>query len=428
MKRLLRYAAVASVAALLITATPPAASADERVTITGTVSATPASGAAEVAVAVKTAPAASKKSLVTGIKGSVIIVTLAPGVAVQRNGATVAISDLRANDQVAITITSRVGAAAPYKYVASKFMATTPNANYAMNVDGYIATAPPESATSIMVFVRTFSTSKFYPATNLRNTTIQVTLAPGATVTRNGVNSTLAGLKLNDRVLLTLTERSGSAAPYVYIASRVVATAANSTLPVTMTGSIAATPASGATTISVYVKNVSNDVGWATDALKGTTVLVGLAAGAVVTRDGATSTLPALRLDDRVTLTLTERIGASAPYTYLASKVVATAYPYLPFTVMGTLVSIPDAGTNRLFVYVKSVNDGTDHNAYANGLKGSAIIVSMASGGVITRNGASTTMSALRFNDSVEVVVSDRTGTVEPFTYTATRVTATGPA
>jgi hypothetical protein len=426
MQRLARLAAVGTVAALLFTATPTTVTADDRVTITGTVSATPATGAAEVAIAVKTAPAAGKKSLVADIKGTVIIVTLAPGVAVKRNGVTVPLSDLRANDQVAITIRSRIGTSAPYKYVASKFMATTPNANYAMTVDGYIATAPPEYATSIMVFVKTFSTSKFYPSTNLRNTTIQVALAPGATVTRNGVATTLAGLKLNDRVLLTLTERSGSAAPFTYIASRVVATAANSTLPVTMTGSIVATPASGATTISVYVKTVSNDVGWANDALKGTTVLVGLATGAAVTRDGAASTLGALRLDDRVTLTLTERIGVAAPFTYLASKVVATAYPYLPFTVIGTLVSIPDAGTNRLFVYVKSINDGTDHNAYANGLKGTAIIVSMTSGGVITRNGASTTMGALHFNDSVEVVVSDRAGTAEPFLYSASRIAATG--
>ena len=273
MQRLARLAAVGTVATLLFTATPTTVTADDRVTITGTVSATPATGAAEVAIAVKTAPAAGKKSLVADIKGTVIIVTLAPGVAVKRNGVTVPLSDLRANDQVAITIRSRIGTSAPYKYVASKFMATTPNANYAMTVDGYIATAPPEYATSIMVFVKTFSTSKFYPSTNLRNTTIQVALAPGATVTRNGVATTLAGLKLNDRVLLTLTERSGSAAPFTYIASRVVATAANSTLPVTMTGSIVATPASGATTISVYVKTVSNDVGWANDALKGTTVL-----------------------------------------------------------------------------------------------------------------------------------------------------------
>ena len=427
MKRIL--AATLGLALLLA---PAPAQADPKpngpITVTGVVSTTPATGAAQVAIAVRTAPAAEKKHFATGIKGTVIIVSLAPGAVLRRNGEIVPLSDLLADDKVTITLTSRTGTAAPYTYFASRFNASSPGTSVAMSVSGVIAVAPTETPTSIAVFVTSTSAYRFTPSTSLKNTTITVAPTPSALIVRNGIVGTLGSLKLNDRVTMTIVERTGSVAPYTYLASRIVATAANSTQPVTVTGSIATAPAGGTTNISVYVKNVAYDVGWANDTLKGTTITVGLAAGAVVTRNGESTTLSGLKLDDRVTLTLTERVGTAAPYTYLASRVTATGFTTYPFTVRGTLVSIPDAGTNRLFVYVQSILDDGDHHAFANALKGTAIIVSMAPGGVITRNGATTTMASLRLNDTIVVTIADRTGTTEPFTYLASRVTATGPA
>ena len=428
MKRSTRIAAAITALALLWSPAAADPKQSDQVTITGTVSATPAAGAAEVAVSVKTVSQSDKKSIAYGIKGTVIIVTLAPGVAVKRNGDTVAISDLRAEDKVTITLASRSGSAPPYKYVANRFIANSAALNYAMSVTGVIAVAPPESATSVMVFVKTASVNTFSPATALRNTTIQVALAPNATVVRNGVASTLAGLRLDDRVSVAISGRTGTAAPYTYLASRIIATSANTDQPVTVTGSIAVAPIAGATVVSVYVKNVSNDVGWANDSLKGTTILVGLAAGGVVTRNGEASNLPSLRLDDRVTMTLTSRSGTGSPYIYLASKITATPFAALPFTVSGTLVSIPETGTSRVIVYVKSIVDNDDHNAYANALKGTGILVVMSIGGTVTRNGAATTLAGLRFNDALSVTIADRTGTTEPYTYSASKVVAIGAA
>lgn len=428
MKLAIRTIAALTAAAVLWSPAAADPKPSSRVTITGTVSTTPAVGAAEVAVAVRTATEADRKSLAYGIKGTVIIVTLAPGVAVKRNGDTIAISDLRAEDKVTVTLSGRTGSAAPYKYVASKFIASSAATDYAMSLTGVIAVAPPESASSVMVFVKTASANKFSPATVLRNTTILITLAPNAVVTRNGVASTLAGLKLDDRVTVSLTGRTGTVAPYTYIANRIVATSANTDQPVTVTGSIAATPVSGAVTVSVHVKNVSNDVGWANDALKDTTVLVGLAPGGTVSRNGEVTTLSALRLDDRLTMTFTSRTGASAPFVYLASRITATAFASLPFTVSGSLVSIPETGATRAIVYVKSVVENDDHNAYANNLKGTAMQITLGTGAVVTRNGAVTTLGALRFNDAVTVTVADRTGTAEPYTYVVSKVVATGAA
>ena len=432
MKQLLRPLAIVATVVALIAGTPAAAdpknNSNERITITGSVSATPAAGAAEVAIAVNTSPQTNKKHFAHEIKGTVIIVTLAAGTSVVRNGNAIPIAELRAGDKVTVTITGRTGTAAPYKYVASKFIAGNAGVSYPIALSGVIATAPSESATSIMVFVKSYTTSRFMPSTNLKNTTIQVTASPGATILRNGVATPLGGLNLDDRVTITITERIGTAAPYTYLSNRIIATSAYTAQPVTVTGSIAQAPTAGALSVWVYVKNVAYDVGWANDTLKGTTITVGLAAGAIVTRNGESTTLSGLKLDDRVTLTLTERVGTAAPYTYLASRVTATGFTTYPFTVRGTLVSIPDAGTNRLFVYVQSILDDGDHHAFANALKGTAIIVSMAPGGVITRNGATTTMASLRFNDTIVVTIADRTGTTEPFTYLASRVTATGPA
>lgn len=424
MKHTFRLAAALTAVALLASPALAEPKHPTPVTITGTVSATPAVGATEVAVAVKTAPAADKKIVAGGIKGTVIIVTLASGVTVKRDGNAASIGDLRTGDKVTITLASRTGASAPYKYVASRFIANSVDTNFLLNLAGVVAVAPAESATSIMVFVKSYSSSKFYPVNSLKNTTIQVALATGGVVTRNGTVSSLAGLKLDDRITATITQRTGTTAPYTYIASRIIATAANTDQAVTVTGSITATPGVGATSVSVYVKNVSNDVGWANDALKGTVITVGLAAGGTVTRNGDVSTLAALHLDDRVTLTITSRTGAAAPYLYLASKVVATPFASRPFTVSGTLVSIPEVGATRVVIYVKSVVENDDHNAYANDLKGHAILVSMATGGTVIRNGLTSTLAALVFNDQVSVTIADRTGAVEPYTYLASRLTA----
>ena len=428
MKHLTRLTAAITAVALLWSPATADPKISDRVTITGTVSATPAVGSAEVAIAVNTAPAAERKSYAYGIFGTVIIVTLAPGVAVKRNGDTVAISDLRAEDKVTITLSGRTGTAAPYKYVASKFLANSAATSYTLAVTGVVAVAPPESATMLAVFVKTSSTNKFTPATSLRNTTIQVMLAPNALVTRNGVAATLAGLKLDDRVTISITSRTGTAAPFTYIANRVIATSVNTQQPVTVTGSIAATPVTGAMTVSVYVKNVSNDVGWANEDLKGTTILVSMAPGGTVSRNGEPSSLAALRLDDRITMTLTSRTGTAAPYVYLASRITATPFASLPFTVSGSLVSIPESGTARVIMYVKSVVENDDHNAYANGLKASAIVVTLATGATVTRNGVATTLAGLRFNDTIVVTIVDRAGTAEPYTYSASKVVATGAA
>ena len=111
MKRIL--AAALGLALLLA---PAPAQADPKpngpITVTGVVSTTPATGAAQVAIAVRTAPAAEKKHFATGIKGTVIIVSLAPGAVLRRNGEIVPLSDLRADDKVTITLTSRTGTAA----------------------------------------------------------------------------------------------------------------------------------------------------------------------------------------------------------------------------------------------------------------------------------------------------------------------------
>lgn len=428
MNHLTRFVAAITAVALLWSPAVADPKTSDRVTITGTVSATPAVGSAEVAVAVRTAPAAERKSYAYAIRGTVIIVTLAPGVAVRRNGETVAISDLRADDKVTITLSGRTGTSAPYKYVASKFIASSAATSYAMAVTGVVAVAPPESATMLTVFVKTSSTNKFTPATSLRNTTIQVTLAANAVVTRNGNATTLAGLKLDDRVAISITGRTGTAAPYIYVANRITATSANTEQPVTVTGSIAATPTTGALTVSVYVKNVSNDVGWANDDLKGTTILVSMAPGGTISRNGESSSLAALRLDDRITMTLTSRSGTAAPYVYLASRITATQFASMPFTVSGSLVSIPESGTVRVIMYVKSVVENDDHNAYANDLKGTAIVVTLASGATVTRNGVATTLPGLRFNDTIVVTIADRTGTAVPYTYLASKVVATGAA
>ena len=123
MKQLLRPLAIVATVVALIAGTPAAAdpknNANERITITGVVSATPAAGAAEVAIAVKTSPQTSKKHFADDIKGTAIIVTLAPGVSVIRNGQSIPIADLRADDKVTVTLTGRTGTAAPYKYTAS---------------------------------------------------------------------------------------------------------------------------------------------------------------------------------------------------------------------------------------------------------------------------------------------------------------------
>lgn len=425
-----RFVAAALGLALLLA--PTAAQADPKsnapITVTGVVSTTPAAGATQVAIAVRTAPSSEKKHFATGIKGTVILVALAPGAVLRRNGEIVPLSDLHSDDKVTITLNSRTGTAAPYVYYASRFNASSPSKTVTMSVSGVVAVAPIETATSIAVFVTSSSSYRFSPTASLRNTTITVAPTPGALIVRNGVVSALGGLKLNDRVTLTIVERVGSVAPYTYLASRILATAANSAQPVTVTGSIAVAPAAGATNIAVYVKSVANDVGWANDALKGTTIAVGLATGATVTRNGEASTLAGLKLDDRVTLTLTERVGTTAPFVYLASKVTATGFQTYPFTISGKLASIPDATTTKLFVYVQSVTDDGDHHAFADALKGSVIVVSLATGGVVTRNGAATTLAGLRFNDTVSVTISDRTGTAEPYTYLASKVAATGPA
>ena len=428
MKQLLRPLAIAATVVALIAGTPAAAdpknNTNERITITGMVSATPAAGAAEVAVAVKTSPQTNKKHFAAEIKGTVIIVTLAPGVSVIRNGEAIPIADLRAEDKVTITLTSRTGTAAPYKYVASKFMAGNAGVRYPLALSGVIATAPSESATSIMVFVKSYTVTKFMPSVSLKNTTIQVTAAPGATIQRNGVATTLAGLKIDDRVTITVIERVGTAAPYTYLANRIIATSAYTTQPVTVTGSIAQAPTTGALSVWVYVKNVAYDVGWANDTLKGTTIQVSSAPGGLVTRNGEATTLANLRLDDRVTLTLTERLGTASPYVYLASRINATAYTSFPFTVSAVLASMPDTTTTQVMVYVKSIVENDDHNAYANTLRGTVIIVRPVTGAVITRDGATTTLAGLRLNDKLTITITERLGTAEPFVWTTNRIVA----
>ncbi len=428
MKQLLRPLAIAATVVALIASTPAAAdpknNTNERITITGVVSATPAAGAAEVAVAVKTSPQTNKKHFAAEIKGTVIIVTLAPGVSVIRNGEAIPIADLRAEDKVTITLTSRTGTAAPYKYVASKFMAGNAGVRYPLALSGVIATAPSESATSIMVFVKSYTVTKFMPSVSLKNTTIQVTAAPGATIQRNGVATTLAGLKIDDRVTITVIERVGTAAPYTYLANRIIATSAYTTQPVTVTGSIAQAPTTGALSVWVYVKNVAYDVGWANDTLKGTTIQVSSAPGGLVTRNGEATTLANLRLDDRVTLTLTERLGTASPYVYLASRINATAYTSFPFTVSAVLASMPDTTTTQVMVYVKSIVENDDHNAYANTLRGTVIIVRPVTGAVITRDGATTTLAGLRLNDTMTITITERLGTAEPFVWTTNRIVA----
>ena len=428
MKQLLRPLAIAATVVALIAGTPAAAdpknNTNERITITGVVSATPAAGAAEVAVAVKTSPQTNKKHFAAEIKGTVIIVTLAPGVSVIRNGEAIPIADLRAEDKVTITLTSRTGTAAPYKYVASKFMAGNAGVRYPLALSGVIATAPSESATSIMVFVKSYTVTKFMPSVSLKNTTIQVTAAPGATIQRNGVATTLAGLKIDDRVTITVIERVGTAAPYTYLANRIIATSAYTTQPVTVTGSIAQAPTTGALSVWVYVKNVAYDVGWANDTLKGTTIQVSSAPGGLVTRNGEATTLANLRLDDRVTLTLTERLGTASPYVYLASRINATAYTSFPFTVSAVLASMPDTTTTQVMVYVKSIVENDDHNAYANTLRGTVIIVRPVTGAVITRDGATTTLAGLRLNDTMTITITERLGTAEPFVWTTNRIVA----
>ena len=428
MKQLLRPLAIAATVVALIAGTPAAAdpknNTNERITITGVVSATPAAGAAEVAVAVKTSPQTNKKHFAAEIKGTVIIVTLAPGVSVIRNGEAIPIADLRAEDKVTITLTSRTGTAAPYKYVASKFMAGNAGVRYPLALSGVIATAPSESATSIMVFVKSYTVTKFMPSVSLKNTTIQVTAAPGATIQRNGVATTLAGLKIDDRVTITVIERVGTTAPYTYLANRIIATSAYTTQPVTVTGSIAQAPTTGALSVWVYVKNVAYDVGWANDTLKGTTIQVSSAPGGLVTRNGEATTLANLRLDDRVTLTLTERLGTASPYVYLASRINATAYTSFPFTVSAVLASMPDTTTTQVMVYVKSIVENDDHNAYANTLRGTVIIVRPVTGAVITRDGATTTLAGLRLNDTMTITITERLGTAEPFVWTTNRIVA----
>lgn len=430
MKTMLKPIAVATTVVALLAGTPaqadPRESTNERITITGTVSATPAVGTAEVAIAVKTSPQTSKKHFAAAIKGTVIIVTLAPGVSVQRNGEAIPIADLRADDKVTITLTDRTGTAAPYKYIASKFIAGSAGTSYPLALSGVIATAPAESATSVTVFVKSYTASRFVPAINLRNTTITVTLASGATVIRNGVATALGGLKLDDRVTITVKERIGTTAPYVYVASRIVATSAYTTQPVTVTGSIAQAPGTGTTSVSVYVKNVAYDVGWANDSLKNTTILVSTAPGGLVTRNGEPTVLANLRLDDRVTLTLTQRLGTAAPYTYLASRIVATAYTSFPFTVSAVLASMPDTTTTQVMVYVKSIVENDEHNAYANALRSSVIVVRPVAGAVITRNGAASTLAGLRLNDTVTITITERLGTAEPFVWSTNRIVAVG--
>ena len=428
MKQLLRPLAIVATVVALIAGTPAAAdpknNANERITITGVVSATPAAGAAEVAIAVKTSPQTSKKHFADDIKGTAIIVTLAPGVSVIRNGQSIPIADLRADDKVTVTLTGRTGTAAPYKYTASKFMAGNAGVIYPLAISGTIATAPSESATSIMVFVKSYTSTRFMPAVSLKNTTIQVTAAPGATILRNGVATTLGGLKLDDRVTITITERIGTAAPYTYVTNRIIATSAYTTQPVTVTGSIAQAPTAGALSVWVYVKNVAYDVGWANDSLKGTTIQVSTASGGLVTRNGEATTLANLRLDDRVTLTLTERLGTASPYVYLASRINATGYTSFPFTVSAVLASMPDTSTTQVMAYVKSIVDNDEHNAYANALRGTVIIVRPATGAVITRDGATTTLAGLRLNDTMTITITERLGTTEPFTWSTNRIVA----
>lgn len=317
--------------ALVLATTPalaePASAKATAVTITGVVSATPAAGANEVAVTVVTAPASANKSLAGGIKGTVIIVTLAAGVPVKRNGASVLMSELRAGDKVTITLTRRVGTAPPYKYVASKFLASS-GAQYSMAITGVIAVAPAATPTSIMVFVRSYSTTRAYPSPNIRNTTIKVIPGSGATITRDGIAVPLSSLKLDDRVSLWITERTGG-----------------------------------------------------------------------------------------------------APYTYVASRIIALSNSqYLPFTVEGVVASMPEASSSRIFLYVVSITDNGGYAAYDTLVKGHAIIVTLAPGGVVTRNGSSSTLGGLRLNDTATVRITDRTGTAEPYTYAASRVTAAGPA
>ena len=428
MKQLLRPLAIVATVVALIAGTPAAAdpknNANERITITGVVSATPAAGAAEVAIAVKTSPQTSKKHFADDIKGTAIIVTLAPGVSVIRNGQSIPIADLRADDKVTVTLTGRTGTTAPYKYTASKFMAGNAGVNYPLAVSGTIATAPSESATSIMVFVKSYTTTRFMPSVSLKNTTIQVTAAPGATILRNGVATTLGGLKLDDRVSITITERIGTAAPYTYLTNRIIATSAYTTQPVTVTGSIAQASTAGALSVWVYVKNVAYDVGWANDSLKGTMIQVSSASGGLVTRNGEATTLANLRLDDRVVLTLTERIGTAAPYLYLASRINATAYTSFPFTVSAVLASMPDTSTTQVMAYVKSIVENDEHNAYASTLRGMVIIVRPTTGAVITRDGATTTLAGLKLNDTMTITITERLGTAEPFTWTTNRIVA----
>ena len=428
MKQLLRPLAIVATVVALIAGTPAAAdpknNSNERITITGSVSATPAAGAAEVAIAVNTSPQTNKKHFAHEIKGTVIIVTLAAGTSVVRNGNAIPIAELRAGDKVTVTITGRTGTAAPYKYVASKFIAGNAGVSYPIALSGVIATAPSESATSIMVFVKSYTTSRFMPSTNLKNTTIQVTASPGATILRNGVATPLGGLKLDDRVTITITERVGTAAPYTYLSNRIIATSAYTAQPVTVTGSIAQAPTAGALSVWVYVKNVAYDVGWANDSLKGTTIQVSTASGGLVTRNGEATTLANLRLDDRVTLTLTERLGTASPYVYLASRINATGYTSFPFTVSAVLASMPDTSTTQVMAYVKSIVDNDEHNAYANALRGTVIIVRPASGAVITRDGATTTLAGLRLNDTMTITITERLGTTEPFTWSTNRIVA----
>lgn len=428
MKQMLKPLAIVAAVVALIAATPAAAdpreNANERITITGSVSATPAAGAAEVAIAVNTSPQTKKKHFAAEIKGTVIIVTLAAGTSVMRNGDAIPIGQLHAGDKVTITLSSRTGTAAPYKYVATKFIAGNAGVNYPIALSGVIATAPAEAATSIMVFVKSYTTTRFMPSTNLRNTTIQVTAAPGATILRNGIATPLGGLKLDDRVTITITERIGTAAPYSYLSNRIIATSAYSTQPVTVTGSIAQAPVAGALSVFIYVKNVAYDVGWANDSLKGTTIQVSPAPGGLVTRNGEATTLANLRLDDRVTLTLTERVGTAAPYLYLASRITATAYTSFPFTVSAVLASMPDASTTQVMAYVKSVVENDEHNAYANSLRGTVIIVRPTAVATITRDGATTTLAGLRLNDTLTITISERLGTTEPFTWSTNRIIA----
>lgn len=96
------------------------------VTLTGTIADTPTATASPIHVLVKTVPAAARKMLATGLRGSTISVVVASPSLIRRNGVVAtAFTDLKGGDHVSIKLkATSTGTPAVWTYTASRVRAS----------------------------------------------------------------------------------------------------------------------------------------------------------------------------------------------------------------------------------------------------------------------------------------------------------------